>query len=256
VLSPPSEIHRAIEQVYTTQVKLDDGEEAGVAAEDGKRGNLDSAVALMLREEGDAPVVKVINLMIIEAMQRRASDIHVEPLSGEVRVRLRIDGRLVEHHRLPKAVQNTLLSRLKLMSGLDITESRVPQDGRFKVRLDDREVDFRVSVLPLTQGGKTVLRLLDRSNLSIGLENLGFLPESIERFQEAVKRPYGMILVTGPTGSGKSTTLYSILNKLNDPKRNIITIEDPVEYQLEGITQLQVHPDIGLTFASGLRARP
>jgi len=254
VLSPPSEIHRAIEQVYTTQVKLDDGEEAGVAAEDGKRGNLDSAVALMLREEGDAPVVKVINLMIIEAMQRRASDIHVEPLSGEVRVRLRIDGRLVEHHRLPKAVQNTLLSRLKLMSGLDITESRVPQDGRFKVRLDDREVDFRVSVLPLTQGGKTVLRLLDRSNLSIGLENLGFLPESIERFQEAVKRPYGMILVTGPTGSGKSTTLYSILNKLNDPKRNIITIEDPVEYQLEGITQLQVHPDIGLTFASGLRA--
>jgi len=255
VLSPPSEIHRAIEQMYTSQAKIDEpgdkGEGTTVAGDDG---NLDSAVALLLREEGDAPVVKVINLMIIEAMRRNASDIHVEPMDGELRVRLRIDGHLVEHHRLPKTVQNTLLSRLKLMSGLDITESRLPQDGRFKVRLDGKEVDFRVSVLPITHGGKTVLRLLDRSNLSIGLDNLGFLPESIDRFQEAVKRPYGMILVTGPTGSGKSTTLYSVLNKLNEPTRNIITIEDPVEYQLEGITQMQVRPEIGLTFASGLRS--
>jgi len=130
----------------------------------------------------------------------------------------------------------------------------LPQDGRFKVRLDQREVDFRVSVLPITHGGKVVLRLLDKSNLSIGLENLGFSPDSIKLFDEAVKRPYGMILVTGPTGSGKSTTLYSVLSKLNQPTKNLITIEDPVEYLVEGITQIQVHAEVGLTFATGLRA--
>jgi len=171
-----------------------------------------------------------------------------------LRVRYRIDGNLIESHQLPKKVQAPLLTRLKIMSGLDITEWRLPQDGRFKVRLDDREVDFRVSILPITQGGKGVLRLLDQANLSIGLDNLGFSEASIKLFNDAVKRPYGMILVTGPTGSGKSTTLYSVLNKLNQPTKNIITVEDPVEYQVEGITQIPVHPEIGLTFASGLRS--
>ena len=145
-------------------------------------------------------------------------------------------------------------TRLKIMSGLDITEWRIPQDGRFKVRLDEREVDFRVSVLPITHGGKVVMRLLDKANLSIGLDHLGFMPESIEQFKEAVKRPHGMILVTGPTGSGKSTTLYSVLNQLNQPTKNLITIEDPVEYQVEGITQVQVNQEVGLTFAGGLRS--
>ena len=155
---------------------------------------------------------------------------------------------------LPKKNQNAVLARLKIMSRLDITETRLPQDGRFKIRLEDKEIDFRVSVLPITFGSKVVLRALDKANLSIGLNKLGFLQRSLEIFEQALKKPFGMILITGPTGSGKSTTLYSILNSLNTPDRNIITVEDPVEYQVEGITQVQVSPDIGLTFASGLRS--
>jgi len=256
VLSPEPEIRRAIEQAYTEQAPAVAPEAELEADGRTEEENLDTAVALLLNETGqeDAPVVKVINLMVIEAMRRHASDIHLEPLPDCLRVRYRIDGSLVDTHQMPKKVQAPLLTRLKIMSGLDITEWRLPQDGRFKVRLDDREVDFRVSILPIMQGGKVVLRLLDRSNLSIGLDNLGFSPDGITLFDEAVKRPYGMILVTGPTGSGKSTTLYSVLNKLNQPTKNIITIEDPVEYQVEGITQVQIHPEIGLTFASGLRS--
>ncbi|MEK7880010.1 MAG: GspE/PulE family protein [candidate division NC10 bacterium] len=257
VLAEEADIRRAIEQAYGQPSNLaaalsgDNGESASVTETD----TLDSTVQLMLAEEaGDAPVVKAINLMIVEALRTRASDIHLEPMEKELRIRYRIDGRLREVHRLPKAIQSTVLTRLKILSGLDITEWRLPQDGRFKVRLDTREVDFRVSVLPITHGGKVVLRVLDQSNLSIGLDHLGFLPESIERFKEAVARPHGMILVTGPTGSGKSTTLYSILNQLNEPIRHITTIEDPVEYQLAGVTQVQVNPDIGLTFSAGLRA--
>ena len=255
VLSPEAEIRRAIEQVYVQQgpiTPLPGATPEGA----GEEGTLDTAVALLLSEgeNTDAPVVQVINLVVIEAMRRRASDIHLEPMGDVVRVRLRIDGRLVESHRLPKAVQNLVSTRLKIMSGLDITEWRLPQDGRFKVRLEEQEVDFRVSILPITNGGKIVMRLLDKANLSIGLDHLGFLPESIEQFKAAVKRPHGMILVTGPTGSGKSTTLYSVLNQLNQPTKNLITIEDPVEYQVEGITQVQVNPDVGLTFAAGLRS--
>jgi type IV pilus assembly protein PilB len=255
VLSPETEIRRAIEQMYAGQPSI---AEISDVSQEGKRDGdtLDTAVALLLNEAGEAeaPVVRVINLMVIEAMRRRASDIHLEPMGTSLRVRYRIDGRLVEVHQLPKAVQNPVLTRLKIMSGLDITEWRLPQDGRFKVRLDEREVDFRVSVLPITHGGKVVLRLLDKANLSIGLDHLGFLPESIEQFKAAVKRPHGMILVTGPTGSGKSTTLYSVLNQLSSPTKKLITIEDPVEYQVEGITQVQANADVGLTFASGLRA--
>ena len=255
VLSSETEIHRAIEQIYTSQPPVFTPAEEG-AFGTGDEKNLDTAVALLLNEGGEteAPVVRVINLLVMEAMRRYASDIHLEPMGTCLRVRYRIDGRLIETHRLPKAVQNLVSTRLKIMAGMDITEWRLPQDGRFKVRLEEREVDFRVSLLPLTQGGKIVLRLLDSSNLSIGLDHLGFLPESIEQFQQAVKRPHGMILVTGPTGSGKSTTLYSILNQLNQPTKNLITIEEPVEYQVEGMTQVQVNPDVGLTFASGLRS--
>jgi len=256
VLSPEAEIHRAIEQVYAGQGLLAGAVEEMAFETDESGETLDTAVALLLHETGqeEAPVVRVINLLVIEAMRRHASDLHLEPMADSLRVRYRIDGRLVEAHRLPKAAQHPLVSRLKILSGLDITEWRLPQDGRFKARLDEQEVDFRVSVLPITHGGKVVLRLLEKSHLSLGLQHLGFLPESIEAFRAAVQRPFGMLLVTGPTGSGKSTTLYAILNELNQPTKNLITIEDPVEYQVEGITQLQVRPEVGLTFAGGLRA--
>ena len=256
VLSPESEIRRAIEQTYASQAPLPAAPSPATSPDQDDEDNLDTAVALLLNETGkaEAPVVRVINLMVIEAMRRHASDIHLEPTKDTLRVRYRIDGRLLEAHQLPKAVQNPVLTRLKIMSGTDITEWRLPQDGRFKVRLDEREVDFRVSILPITNGGKVVLRLLDKANLSVGLDHLGFLPESIAPFKEVVKRPYGMILVTGPTGSGKSTTLYSVLSQLNQPTKNLITVEDPVEYQVEGITQVQVNADVGLTFAGGLRS--
>ena len=261
VLAPESEIRRAIEQVYNSQADLsmvlsgEAGEDVPETASVDAGSSLEGAVKLLLSDQNsDVPVVKVINMMIVEALRKRASDIHLEPLEKWLRVRYRIDGHLVEAHQLPKAVQNTVLTRLKIMSGLDITEWRLPQDGRFKVRLDAQEVDFRVSLLPVTHGGKVVMRVLDKANLSIGLDHLGFLPASITLFKDAVKRPYSMILVTGPTGSGKSTTLYSILSELNTVTRNIITVEDPVEYQVEGITQIQAYPEIGLTFAAGLRA--
>ncbi len=251
VLCAESEIRRAIEQVFSNQMTFSAEE-----MEEGTPGDsLNTAVALLLNEkEDDAPAVRVINLLVADAMARRASDIHLEPVKDCLRVRYRIDGRLIESQRLPKAVQAPVLTRLKIMAGIDITESRIPQDGRFKVRWDEREVDFRVSILPITHGGKGVLRLLDKGSLSIGLDHLGFLPESIPLFKAAIERPYGMILVTGPTGSGKSTTLYSVLNTLNQPGRNLVTIEDPVEYQVEGITQMQTNSEIGLNFAAGLRA--
>ena len=255
VLSTESEIRRAIEQLYASQVPVMEAPVVNVELTDDT--SLDTAVAVLLNENAsqqEAPVVRVINLLVIEAMRRHASDIHLEPMADTLRVRLRVDGQLAEVHRLPKAVQNPVLTRLKILSGLDITEWRLPQDGRFKVRLEEREVDFRVSVLPITHGGKVVMRLLDKANLSIGLDKLGFSNDSIEQFHATVKRPYGMILVTGPTGSGKSTTLYSVLNQLNQPARNLITIEDPIEYQVQGVIQVQVNPEVGLTFAGGLRA--
>ena len=207
-----------------------------------------------LEDSEKAPIIRVVDLMIIEALRRRASDIHVEPSEKDLRVRYRIDGHLRDIFRLPKKNQNAILARVKIISGLDITEARLPQDGRFKVRLKDKEIDFRVSALPTTFGQKFVLRTLDKTRLSAGLDHLDVSAEPLRLFKEAVDKPYGMILVTGPTGCGKSTTLYSIINQLNTPDRNIITIEDPVEYQIEGITQIQAKAEIGLTFASGLRS--
>jgi len=192
--------------------------------------------------------------MIAQALKKRASDIHIEPEYDCLRIRYRVDGALHDIFKIPKINQNAIIARIKIISNLDITESRLPQDGRFKVKFENREVDFRVSGLPITFGQKFVLRALDKSNLSIGLDKLGFSEQPLSTFKEAIAKPFGTILVTGPTGSGKSTTLYSVLNQLNTAERNIITIEDPVEYQIEGITQIQVKPEIGLDFASGLRA--
>ncbi|MBL7158292.1 MAG: Flp pilus assembly complex ATPase component TadA [Candidatus Omnitrophica bacterium] len=211
-------------------------------------------VADITAESQRAPIVKIVSLILNEALLKRASDIHIEPTEKDLRVRYRVDGALHEAMRLPKKNQNAVIARLKIMSKLDITESRIPQDGRFKIKFGDKEIDFRVSILPIAFGNKIVLRALDKANLNVGLDKLGFLPQPLEAFKKALARPYGMILLTGPTGSGKSTTLYSIVNKLNTPEVNIITVEDPVEYQVEGITQVQAKPDIGLTFASGLRS--
>ncbi|QAT17242.1 type II secretion system protein E [Candidatus Velamenicoccus archaeovorus] len=211
-------------------------------------------LGVVVEESEKAPIVKIVDLMLTEALKKRASDIHVEPMEHDLRIRYRIDGHLFDVFRLPKKNQNAVLARLKIISGLDITEARLPQDGRFKVKLKDREIDFRVSALPTTFGQKFVLRTLDKSKLSVGFDSLGMTEEPRRLFEEAIIKPYGMILITGPTGCGKSTTLYSILNKLNKPESNIVTIEDPVEYQVEGITQIAVRPEIGLTFASGLRS--
>ncbi|MGD9796700.1 MAG: GspE/PulE family protein [Acidimicrobiia bacterium] len=201
----------------------------------------------------DAPIVKLANLLIRQAVQDRASDIHIEPGEHDVRIRYRIDGVLHEVMRSPKRVQAGLISRLKIMSDLDIAEKRVPQDGRLAVVIGGRQIDLRLATLPTVYGEKMVMRVLDKGAAMMELGQLGFLPASLARYESVFKRPYGTILVTGPTGSGKSTTLYSTLNQLNDPTKNIITVEDPVEYRLGGINQVQVNRKAGLTFAAALR---
>lgn len=206
-------------------------------------------------DEGEqAPIIRMVNLVIKEALKRRASDIHIEPQADNVRVRYRIDGVLQDILTIPHENQNAVVIRLKIMSRLDITENRVPQDGRFKMKVGSQEVDFRVSLLPTTFGPKVVMRILDRQSLSVGLDGLGFSRQSLEILKDSIHKPFGMVLVTGPTGSGKSTTLYSIINELNTVDRNIITVEDPVEYLVEGLTQIHARPEIGLTFAAGLRS--
>ena len=201
-----------------------------------------------------APIIRLMNQIITEAIVSRASDIHIEPQKRSVRVRYRIDGVLNDAMSLPKNIQPGLVSRVKIMANLDIAERRRPQDGRINLKFRGREIDLRVSVLPAIFGEKVVMRILDKEKSLIPLEKLGFSEESLTIFKSLITQPYGMILITGPTGSGKSTTLYAVLRILNSPKVNILTAEDPVEYQLDGITQLQVNPKIGLTFANALRS--
>ena len=203
----------------------------------------------------DAPVVKLVNAILTDAIKKRASDIHVEPYEKHFRVRFRIDGVLYEIMRPPLKLKNALISRLKIMAQLDISERRLPQDGRIKLRLaHGGEMDFRVSSLPTLYGEKVVLRLLDKSNLQLDMEKLGFIPKQLEDFKEQLYKPHGMILVTGPTGSGKTTTLYSALAELNKTVTNISTAEDPIEYNLPGVNQAQMHDEIGFNFATALRA--
>jgi len=208
----------------------------------------------VLKESEKPTIVKLVDLILTEALKRRASDIHIEPEVDVLRIRYRIDGALHDVINLPKKNQNAVIARLKIISNLNITENRIPLDGRFRVKFEGKEIDFRVSSLPTTFGQKFVLRILDKGSLAVGLDKLGFSDYPYKVFKEAIARPFGMLLVTGPTGSGKSTTLYSVLSQLNTPEKNIVTIEDPVEYQIEGITQMQVKSDIGLDFASGLRS--
>lgn len=205
-------------------------------------------------EDENSPVIRLVNLIIQEAVNMRASDIHIEPFEDRVRIRYRIDGVLIERDSPPKRLLAALTSRLKVMGRIDITEKRRPQDGRIKTRAAGRDFDLRVSVLPTQHGQAIVLRILDRDNIKIGIRNLGFSEENYRKFQNIIRRPNGIFLVTGPTGSGKTTTLYSALGELNRPDRKIITAEDPVEYYLPGINQVEVRAPIGLTFARIIRA--
>lgn len=208
-----------------------------------------------IRDAADAPVVKLVNMIILDAINKHASDIHVEPYEKSFRIRFRMDGMLYDMLHPPKQMQGAIIARIKVMSNLDIAEKRLPQDGRIKIKMGKgREMDFRVSVLPCLFGEKIVMRLLDKSNLQLDMTKLGFFDSQIEIFKEALHKPYGMILATGPTGSGKTTTLYSALGELNQPDVNISTAEDPVEYNLEGINQVPMKDNIGLTFAAALRS--
>jgi type IV pilus assembly protein PilB len=215
----------------------------------------DVDVSELARESEDAPVVKLVNLILTDAVKRVASDIHVEPYEKEFRVRYRIDGVLYEVMKPPLKLRNAITSRLKIMSELDIAERRLPQDGRIKLKMGrGREMDFRVSTLPTLFGEKVVLRLLDKGNLQLDMTKLGFEQQQLGVFLDCIHRPFGMVLVTGPTGSGKTTTLYSALAELNKTSENISTAEDPVEFNLPGINQVQMHEDIGLNFAASLRS--
>ncbi|HZT66336.1 MAG TPA: ATPase, T2SS/T4P/T4SS family [Acidimicrobiales bacterium] len=202
----------------------------------------------------DAPIVKYVNLIILQALNERASDIHVEPSADDLRIRFRIDGVLHEMTRSPRSITAGVVSRLKVMADINIAERRIPQDGRISLNANGREIDLRVATLPTVHGEKVVMRILDKTNTKLNLADLGFLEDILGRYEQAYTKPYGTILVTGPTGSGKSTTLYATMNILNNDDRNLITVEDPVEYQLPGINQVQVNPKAGLTFASALRS--
>ena len=256
VLSGDDKIMKALHALYTETDMvslLKDQDEADISlfatASDEARG-----LEALVKESKLPPIVRVVDLIIYEALKRRVSDIHIEPSAGGVVVRYRIDGVLHHFLTLPRQNQNAVLARLKIMSSLNITEFRIPQDGRFKVKFQNRYIDFRVSSLPTNFGEKIVLRVLDRQSLSRGISKLGFSDMPLRLFEIALRVPFGIVLVTGPTGSGKSTTLYSIINQMNTPQKNIVTIENPVEYQIEGVTQIQVRPEIGLSFSSCLRS--
>ncbi|MGA1846905.1 type IV-A pilus assembly ATPase PilB [Deferribacter abyssi] len=214
----------------------------------------EKSTEVLKKELEETPVVKLVNYVLNEAVKRGASDIHLEPYEKEFRIRLRVDGVMHELIRPPRRIKDAVISRLKILANLDIAEKRLPQDGRIKMKLQGRSIDMRVSTLPVLYGEKVVLRILDKSSLQLDLEKLGFEKISLKRFIKAIESPYGMVLVTGPTGSGKSTTLYSALNRLNKEEVNIMTAEDPVEYNLFGINQVQMKEDIGLNFAAALRS--
>jgi len=202
----------------------------------------------------DAPVIKIVNLIMVQAIREKASDIHIEPFQNSLKLRYRVDGDLAPAESPPKALQLAITSRIKILAGLNIAERRVPQDGRFRVKVMGKEVDLRVSVLPTSHGEKVVIRILDKTALTGSIDQMGLDEETLLKFRKAIDAPHGMILVTGPTGSGKTTTLYSVLQELNNPQYNIVTVEDPIEYELSGINQVSVRNDIGLDFASALRS--
>src|SRR3989344_501886 len=224
-------------------------QELSATKEDGKKGIKDIEKIV-----GEAPVTKVVAVMIRHAIEGHSSDIHIEPTESEVRVRYRIDGKLHTSLTLPPKVHAPIISRIKILSNLKIDESRLPQDGRFSATIDNRAYDFRVATMPTTFGEKVAIRILDKASGAPSFEQLGLSTETQRVFEQHLHAPHGIILISGPTGSGKSTTLFTSLTMLNDPGRNIVTLEDPVEYEVDGVNQTQVQPEIGFTFASGLRS--
>src|SRR3954467_6104863 len=238
---------------HMDQVLKDAAQDAG-NVEEVKQERQEIDLDRLAVESEDAPVVKIVNLILVQALKEKASDIHVEPFEKQLKLRYRVDGNLVEASSPPKALQLPIASRIKILSGLDIAERRLPQDGRFRIRVSGKEVDLRVSILPTVYGEKIVIRILDKGALSGSIETMGMDEYTLNTFRKAIDAPHGMILVTGPTGSGKTTTLYSVLAELNNPEYNIVTVEDPVEYQLAGINQVAVKSDIGLGFADALRS--
>ena len=260
VVSSEMAIRQMISRTYSPEeeemntlfegISSDSVEELGDAASEGE----DFNVADLASGSTGSPVVKLVNLLIFQAIRNRVSDIHIEPFRHKLRVRYRQDGLLQETICPPKRMQNAIVSRIKIMSDLDIAERHKPQDGKFRLRVDGRQIDFRVSILPVVHGEKVVLRVLDAASISVSLENLGFEREGYEHFKSAISNPWGMILVTGPTGSGKSTSLYSGVREILSVQTNIVTVEDPVEYQLEGVNQVPVNPKRGITFANALRS--
>ncbi len=257
-IAPPSEIERAISERYAQSLS----NEVSQALRDSSVTNRTKVLVAGEAEKSlspnevvrEAPIARIVETVLTFALKARASDVHIEPMEERTRVRYRIDGILQEKLVLPRSVQDAVVSRIKILADLKIDEKRIPQDGRFTFRLGDEEVDLRVSTLPTVHGEKVVMRLLQKSNKVPTVSELGMRGEALKHVEEAIKIPHGIILVTGPTGSGKTTTLYSLLNQINSPGLNIVTLEDPVEYQMDGINQVQTNPQAGLTFASGLRS--
>jgi type IV pilus assembly protein PilB len=255
VIAPRDEVNATLERYYATEANVEamldqitDGTvDVGISAVDDLMDDLSATGS-------DAPIIKLVSLIIFEAFRNRASDVHLEPLEKRFRVRYRIDGVLHEVDSPPKRLQSAIISRAKIMASMKISEKRVPQDGRIQVNISGRELDLRVSSIPSNHGESIVMRILDKQNLALGLPKLGFFSDDQQLFERLITLPDGIILVTGPTGSGKTTTLYACLGYINRPDRKIITVEDPVEYQMSGINQVQVREDIGMTFAAALRS--
>jgi type IV pilus assembly protein PilB len=257
-MAPESQVKKAIDKYYVHSVSTTGFEniiqdvqdnDPEVVQDNGPDDGADSDYNVM-----EAPLVRLVNKVLTDAVKLRASDIHLEAYEKTMRVRYRLDGTLIEQTTLPYRLKGAIVSRVKIMANLDIAERRLPQDGRIKLTIGNKKIDLRVSVLPTIYGEKVVMRILDQSNLNLDMEKMGFAPKALQDFKEALNSPFGMILVTGPTGSGKSTTLYSALSAVNTADTNIMTAEDPVEYNLEGINQVNVNSDIGLTFAAALKS--
>ncbi len=223
-----------------------------VEVQSAKRDDID--LDRLATDSEDAPVIKIVNLILAQAVKEKASDIHIEPFQNSLKLRYRVDGELMLAESPPKALQLAITSRIKILAGLNIAERRVPQDGRFRIKVMGKEIDLRISILPTAHGEKIVIRILDKSSLTASIDQMGMDESTLDKFRKAIDAPHGMILVTGPTGSGKTTTLYSVLHELNSPQYNIVTVEDPIEYELVGVNQVAVRNDIGLDFASALRS--
>jgi len=261
VIATKSDILKATEEFYGKTKMFEEAVEASyditsisAVGEELETGEQELSLDKLIARAEEAPVVKLVDLIIRQAIDERASDIHIEPFKDKISLRYRIDGKLYEIPPPAKHLHLPIISRIKILAKLDIAEKRLPQDGAILVKIEDRPIDIRVSTIPTIYGEKIVLRILDRSSVVLDLNQMGFEGKQLELMRKAITAPYGLVFLTGPTGSGKTTTLYAILNEIKSPEKNIITVEDPVEYKLEGINQVQVKPEIGLTFASALRS--